>query len=85
MKNFIKPTLSFKYTYLLSVFQNYAYFHLLKGKGDVFKFVPIDHLQSFHTHTYSQHLAITDLFTLSMNLALEAFFFPQIPYKSEAT
>ena len=51
---FYQTHLSFKYTYLLSVFQNYAYFHLLKGKGDVFifKFVPIDHFQSFHTHTY---------------------------------
>ena len=84
-KNFYQTHLSFKYTYLLSVFHNYAYFHLLKGKGDVFifKFVPIDHLQSFHTHTYPQHLAITDLFTLSINLALGAvfFFFPRFHIK----
>ena len=75
-EKFYQTHLLSKYTYLLSVFQNYACFHLLKGKGNasIFQFVPIDHLQSFHTHTYPQHLEITDLFTLSMNLALGAVF-----------
>ena len=67
-EKFYQTHLLSKYTYLLSVFQNYACFHLLKGKGNafIFQFVPIDHLQSVHTHTYPQHLAITDLFTLSL-------------------